>query len=173
MKFERITAEAFGAKHQHWDIDRSVKWEQDRDFYDRLRREKGENWLSNQLDSFFDFDSNLYLADDGNFYAVHHVMDMDGSFKPLYWWRLKRDTLYDLVKVEYSGGQAGFGDHAVNYMLADIDGKRIYAEMRVPDGLDENEQQTFDEENYLELKAMFMWRAYESGIETSRLVFDD
>ena len=91
MKFIKITNEDYGAKHQGYHFDKSVKWEQDQELYDRLRSERGENWIGEKLDSFFDFDSDLYVDEHGEPYAAHEVMDVDGTFKPLYWWRLVND----------------------------------------------------------------------------------
>lgn len=38
-----------------------------------------------------------------------------------------------MINVEFSGGQGRETDAAVNYMLAEVDGIELYAEMEIPE----------------------------------------
>lgn len=51
-----------------------------------------------------------------------------------------------MINVEFNGGQGRKTDAAVNYMLAEIDGVELYAEMEIP------EDANPDEYGYDELK---------------------
>lgn len=70
-----------------------------------------------------------------------------------------------MINVEFNGGQGRKTDTAVNYMLAEIDGVELYAEMEIPK--DANP----DEYGYDELKDEIIAQAKENDIDTSLLKF--
>lgn len=70
-----------------------------------------------------------------------------------------------MIKVEFNGGQGRQTSAAVNYMLADVDGVELYAEVEIPDDEDP------DEYGYDELKAEIIAQAKANGIDTSLLKF--
>ena len=70
-----------------------------------------------------------------------------------------------MINVEFNGGQGRKTDAAVNYMLAEIDGVELYAEMKIP------EDANPDEYGYDELKDEIIAQAKENKIDTSLLKF--
>ena len=70
-----------------------------------------------------------------------------------------------MINVEFNGGQGRKTDIAVNYMLAEIDGVELYAEMEIP------EDANPDEYGYDELKDEIIAQAKENDIDTSLLKF--
>lgn len=70
-----------------------------------------------------------------------------------------------MINVEFNGGQGRTTDAAVNYMLAEIDGVELYAEMEIP------EDANPDEYGYDELKDEIIAQAKENDIDTSLLKF--
>ena len=70
-----------------------------------------------------------------------------------------------MINVEFNGGQGRKTDAAVNYMLAEIDGVELYAEMEIP------EDANPDEYGYDELKDEIIAQAKENRIDTSLLKF--
>lgn len=70
-----------------------------------------------------------------------------------------------MINVEFNGGQGRKTDAAVNYMLAEIDGVELYAEIEIPD--DANP----DEYGYDELKDEIIAQAKENDITESLLKF--
>ena len=70
-----------------------------------------------------------------------------------------------MIKVTFDGGQGRYADNAVNYMLADVDGVELYAELEIPDDADP------DEYGYNELKEEIISQAKERGIDVGRLEF--
>lgn len=70
--------------------DESVEDERDDELWRRLRRERGENFLSLAKDAFYDLDGSLYRGSDGHAYAVVMVY-VDDDYRPLYWHRLKKE----------------------------------------------------------------------------------
>ena len=70
-----------------------------------------------------------------------------------------------MINVEFNGGQGRKTDTAVNYMLAEIDGVELYAEMEIP------EDANPDEYGYDELKDEIIAQAKENDIDTSLLQF--
>ena len=67
------------------------------------------------------------------------------------------------VKVDYQGGQSRYGAHAVDYMLAVVDGVELYAELPP---VEDDETGTYDD-----LKAEIISQAKAKGIEINRLQF--
>lgn len=70
-----------------------------------------------------------------------------------------------MINVEFNGGQGRKTDTAVNYMLVEIDGVELYAEMEIP------EDANPDEYGYDELKDEIIAQAKENDIDTSLLKF--
>lgn len=70
-----------------------------------------------------------------------------------------------MINVEFNGGQGRKTDAAVNYMLAEIDGVELYAEMEIP------EDANPDEYGYDELKDENIAQAKENDIDESLLKF--
>ena len=70
-----------------------------------------------------------------------------------------------MINVEFNGRQGRKTDAAVNYMLAEIDGVELYAEMEIP------EDANPDEYGYDELKEEIIKQAKENKIDTSLLKF--
>ena len=70
-----------------------------------------------------------------------------------------------MINVEFNGGQGRKTDAAVNYMLAEIDGVELYAEMEI------TEDANPDEYGYDELKDEIIAQAKENDIDTSLLKF--
>jgi Tfp pilus assembly protein FimV len=70
-----------------------------------------------------------------------------------------------MINVEFNGGQGRKTDTAVNYMLAEVDGIELYAEMEIP------EDANPDEYGYDELKDEIIAQAKENDIDTSLLKF--
>lgn len=70
-----------------------------------------------------------------------------------------------MINVEFNGGQGRKTDVAVNYMLAEIDGVELYAEMEIP------EDANPDEYGYDELKDEIIAQAKENDIDESLLKF--
>ena len=70
-----------------------------------------------------------------------------------------------MINVEFNGGQGRKTDVAVNYMLAEIDGVELYAEMEIP------EDANPDEYGYDELKDEIIAQAKENDIDESLLRF--
>lgn len=89
MKFEVVVDELFGAKsagyrfdteHSHLVIDPDAQNE--------FLKDWNPNRLSNKIDSFLDFESELYRGEDGEFYAVEFIYPRSGGKMPLCWWKL-------------------------------------------------------------------------------------
>lgn len=70
-----------------------------------------------------------------------------------------------MINVEFNGGQGRKTDAAVNYMLAEIDGVELYAEMEIP------EDANPDEYEYDELKDEIIAQVKENDIDESLLKF--
>ena len=70
-----------------------------------------------------------------------------------------------MINVEFNRGQGRKTDAAVNYMLAEIDGVELYAEMEIP------EDANPDEYGYDELKDEIIAQAKENDIDESLLKF--
>ena len=70
-----------------------------------------------------------------------------------------------MINVEFSGGPGRNVNAAVNYMLAEVDGIELYAEMEIPEDAD------MDEYGYNELKDEIIAQAKENGIDVSLLKF--
>lgn len=70
----------------------------------------------------------------------------------------------DKIKVRYDGGQSREGSHAVDYMLAEVDGVELYAELPPIEG---NETGTYEA-----LKAEIIAQAQERGIDVARFAFE-
>lgn len=70
-----------------------------------------------------------------------------------------------MINVEFNGGQGRKTDAAVNYMLAEIDGVELYAEIEIP------EDANPDEYGYDELKDEIIAQAKENDIDESLLKF--
>lgn len=70
-----------------------------------------------------------------------------------------------MINVEFNGGQGRKTDAAVNYMLAEIDGVELYAEMEIP------EDANPDEYGYDKLKDEIIAQAKENDIDESLLKF--
>lgn len=70
-----------------------------------------------------------------------------------------------MINVEFNGGQGRKTDAAVNYMLAEIDGVELYAEMEI------SEDANPDEYGYDELKDEIIAQAKENDIDESLLKF--
>ncbi len=70
-----------------------------------------------------------------------------------------------IINVEFNGGQGRKTDKAVNYMLAEINGVELYAEIEIPDDADP------DEYGYDELKDEIIAQAKENDIDVSLLKF--
>lgn len=68
------------------------------------------------------------------------------------------------IEVEYNGGQSRYSTEAVDYMLADVNGIELYAELPATDEPDEDE-------NYLDLKAEILDQAKKNGIPYTKLHF--
>ena len=77
----------------------------------------------------------------------------------------KLQEVKSMIKVTFDGGQGRYADNAVNYMLADVDGVELYAELEIPDDADP------DEYGYNELKEEIISQAKERGIDVGRLEF--
>lgn len=69
------------------------------------------------------------------------------------------------VKVEFNGGECRQSCEAVNYMLANVDGVELYAEVEIPDG------KYPDEYGYDELKEEILSQAKENNIPEWKLKF--
>lgn len=74
------------------------------------------------------------------------------------------------VEVTFSGGQSRNGDHAVNYMLANVGDVELYAEDPIPEDLGEDTS-SFDDGSYERLKAEIIAQAKTSGIDPDTLSF--
>lgn len=68
-----------------------------------------------------------------------------------------------MIRVEYKAGQSRYGTHAVDYMLAEVEGVELYAEMPPVEG---DETGTYEA-----LKAEIIAQAQERGVDASRLAF--
>lgn len=103
MKFEVIIDEECAARNAGFVFDESADREIDRDLYNRLCIERGEQWTDGKLDDLWDNCGSLYKGDDGAFYEVLKVYD-SGSYKPLAWHRLVKSdnavvSSYYLIKL--------------------------------------------------------------------------
>lgn len=87
MTFTPVIDELNGARNAGYIFDESADTVCDDALYKKLRSERGGNWVSNQVDTLYDFDGPLYRGDDGERYAVQMVWVEDG-FVPLAWHRL-------------------------------------------------------------------------------------
>ena len=91
MTFEQLTNELDGARNAGYTWDLTANRETDTALLEKLRKERGTRWVENLLDSFWDFDGDLFKGGDGNFYAVKMVFCGDHSV-PAIWHRLvKKD----------------------------------------------------------------------------------
>lgn len=72
------------------------------------------------------------------------------------------------TRVEYSGGVSRYKDsEACDYMLCNVDGVELYAEIIVP----EHDTPENEEGRYHELCDMITHQAYKKGIDQNRLAF--
>jgi len=90
MKFDQLTNESYGARNAGFVIDFDYKIEWDADLFAALKSKRGEDWASGFVDSFHDFDGDLFIGEDGNYY--HVALDYAGNapYVPVMWRRLKR-----------------------------------------------------------------------------------
>ena len=92
-----------------------------------------------------------------------------GAYKPPEWAEKllleKLQEVKSMIKVTFDGGQGRYTDNAVNYMLADVGGVELYAEVEIPD--DANP----DEYGYDELKEEIISQAKEHDIDVNQLKF--
>lgn len=77
----------------------------------------------------------------------------------------KLETIKNMIKVDFNGGSGRNTDKAVNYMLANVDGIELYAEIEIPDNAGS------DEYGYDELKKEIISQAKGQGIDVNRLKF--
>lgn len=89
MKFERLTSEGYGARNAGYTLDLDYPREYDKDLLQEAEIERGERFVDNALDSFNDFDGDLYRGDDGNLYAVSSIW-FGNSSVPVIWQRVKK-----------------------------------------------------------------------------------
>ena len=89
MKFEKVTSELYGAKKAGYTFDRDAEREINTQLMRILAAERGERFAEDKLDSFSDFDGDLYRGEDGEAYAVLYVY-ANGREQPLCWQRLKK-----------------------------------------------------------------------------------
>lgn len=90
MKFTPITEGEYSARNAGYSIDTNAPRVVDTDYSRILRAERGELFVENCLDSFYDFGGCAYQGDDGEAYAVEMVWDGD-AYRPLCWQRLTHD----------------------------------------------------------------------------------
>lgn len=92
-----------------------------------------------------------------------------GTYKPPEWAAKllleKLQEVKNMIKVTFEGGQGRNTDKAVNYMIADVDGVELYAEVEIPDDADP------DEYGYDELKKEIISQAKEHDIDVNQLKF--
>ena len=92
-----------------------------------------------------------------------------GAYKPPEWAAKllleKLQEVKNMIKVTFDGGQGRNTDKAVNYMIADVDGVELYAEVEIPDDADP------DEYGYDELKKEIISQAKEHDIDVNQLKF--
>lgn len=69
------------------------------------------------------------------------------------------------TKVKFNGGEGRQSCEVVNYMLANVDGVELYAEIEIPDGVDP------DEYGYDELKEEILSQAEKNDIPEWKLKF--
>lgn len=77
--------------------------------------------------------------------------------------KLQEDT--NMVKVNFYGGESRFSEKIVNYMLADARGIELYAEIEVPDDVDDEFY------GYDELKKEILAQAIDKEIDIKQLNF--
>ena len=77
----------------------------------------------------------------------------------------KLETIKNMIEVDFNGGSGRIADKAVNYMLANVDGIELYAEIEIPDNAGS------DEYGYDELKKEIISQAKGQGIDANRLKF--
>ena len=90
MKFERLTNEFYGARKAGYVIDTDAPRVTDADLCARLEKERGSRFVEGKLDALYDFDGDLYKAENGDLYAVEYVFTDDG-YEPLCWQRVKKE----------------------------------------------------------------------------------
>lgn len=87
MTFTQLTNEAFGAMNRGYRMDLTCKRVFDEAVLAQLERDMGETFVNNLIDSFEEFESDLYQGDDGEYYAVA----FDLKHRPVVWRRLTHD----------------------------------------------------------------------------------
>jgi len=90
MKFTQLTNEVFGAQNAGFRIDPDAERMTDDERIKVLHDRMGETYVNALLDSFYDFESDLFQGEDGEYYAV--MMDPTTTEScPLILQRLLRD----------------------------------------------------------------------------------
>ena len=77
----------------------------------------------------------------------------------------KLEKVKNMIEVDFNGGSGRSTDKAVNYMIANVDGIELYAEIEIPD------DSGSDEYGYDELKKEIISQAKGQGIDVDRLKF--
>lgn len=77
----------------------------------------------------------------------------------------KLEKVKNMIEVDFNGGSGRNTHKAVNYMLANVDGIELYAEIEIPDNADS------DEYGYDELKKEIISQAKWQGVDVDRLKF--
>lgn len=91
--FTRITAELYGARSQGYEFDLTAVTGINTALYNELAADNGANYLDKRMDSFCDFDGDLYMDENGEPYAVDE-MYRNGKMVPLFWHKLVRGSAF-------------------------------------------------------------------------------
>jgi len=88
-KFEKVTEEIYGARKAGYTFDLAADRELNTQMMRVLIAERGERFVDDELDSFYDGDGDLYMDEDGQPYAVCMVYD-GNHYVPLCWQKLRK-----------------------------------------------------------------------------------
>jgi len=75
------------------------------------------------------------------------------------------------IKVDYQAGPSRYTGKGIDYMLVEVDGVELYAELENPTWDAEKEVMVDELATYEELKTAITEQAIENGIDPQRLTF--
>lgn len=78
-----------------------------------------------------------------------------------------------VVKVEYNGGESRHSTEIIDYMLADVDGTELYAELRNPTWMVERNGEVYKEEDWEELLKEMGYQEEEEAKRDAEWYLDD
>ena len=90
MTFTKMTNRLYAAKDMGFVFDQTAPREVDEKAINKMMSRVGERFVDDKIDEFYDMDGDVYLGDDGNFYAVlySYYGPQEHQYVPTIWQRI-------------------------------------------------------------------------------------